>query len=257
MSKHIDLPMEERELRSMTTDLEDQHQETFAPLARSLGLREQISGYGTSRRWVLGSGAALFGGALLAACGGDKDATGAASGASPSATAGSSYDGDLKYAALNAAVSNLGVAAYGLALEAAGQNKIGTVPPAVSNYINAAKGQHADHAMAFNAILTKAGATTITETPLTVAAGAVQKLQAATNVNAVATVAQGFENSVAATRLLTMAQASDKDLLATSSTTLPTVTQHAMVLNFVLGEYPVPAVFLKLDQAIPLDAFTG
>ena len=70
---------------------------------------------------------------------------------------GSKYTGDLKVVALAAALENLAVAGYGLALSNAGKGKYGKVPPAVAEFVVTAQKQHKDHANAWNGVLKQAG----------------------------------------------------------------------------------------------------
>ena len=48
-----------------------------------------------------------------------------------------------------------------------------------------------------------------------------------------------------------MGTLSSADGLAAVATIAPVERQHAAILHFVLGQYPVPDTFVKLDMARP------
>jgi hypothetical protein len=262
-----EMAISEHELNSMTGELEMLHKETFPGVAKMLeefsaNLSHLITKESTGRRGFLAGlgGLAVVGG--LTACGSSSKATSPSS-ASPSASssvssaAASKYTGDLKVVALAAALENLAVTAYKGALTMAGQNKLGTVPPAIATFVTTAMGQHADHAQAWNGVLSKANLPTVTGAPLTITAGQVAMLNAATSVPDVAKLALSLENAAAATYTFAAANVSDAGGIMTAATIQPVETMHAAILNFVLGQYPVPLSFIGIDAAVMPSAFTG
>ena len=126
---------------------------------------------GSSRRtFLLGAGAAVASGAALVAVG-HSGLTGMTSvaGASTRRLAAvrfppSGLRGDLAVAAVAASLENLAVFAYTAGLSAAAAGKLGTVPPAVATFATTVKGQHQQHAEAWNAVLKSHGKAPVTVT---------------------------------------------------------------------------------------------
>src|SRR5665213_1215526 len=154
------LAISEQELTVMTSDLDQIHNDVSLP-AMKVALDEWTDKIRTSRRGFLIGAGAVAGGALLAACSSGSSSSGTNTTSTGAATTGK-LTGDLAVAALAASLENLAVAAYGDVLTAAGQNKLGTVPPAVATFVTTAKGQHAQHASAWNSAITAAGHSAIT-----------------------------------------------------------------------------------------------
>lgn len=267
-----EMAISEAELSSMTRQLDELHQETFPGVRKSLddfsaNLSHLAAQHPTGRRsFLVGlGGLAVVGG--VAACSSSSKSpapatSSAAAGSAPmsasgSASAASKYTGDLKVVALAAALENLAVEAYMGALTMAAQNKLGAVPPAVATFITTAKAQHADHAQAWNGVLSKANLPAITGTPLTIASTEVAKLQAARSVPDVAKVALALENAAAQTYLFAATNVTDSGGIMTAATIEPVEAMHAAILSFVLGQYPVPMSFIGVDQAVMPTAFTG
>lgn len=265
MSPHAQFEGSESELAAMTSTLQDMHEDALPKMREGLAeLGEQLrSGQRrpVSRRIFLMGGLTAAGGVALAACGGGKKSPAAATGAAAPSTAassgGSGLTGDLLVVGLAAALENLAVGAYGLALSAAHAGKLGQVPPAVGVFATTARAQHSDHAAAWNAVLSQAGKTPVTGTPLTFAGQAVAQLQAATNIGAVATAALNLEQAAAETYLFAAANVSSAGGIATAASIAPVEAMHAAILHYVLGSYPVPASFLGTTMAVPVSSFTG
>lgn len=270
-----EMAISEAELSSMTHELDELHRETFPAVRKTLGeFSSNITNLATTRstgrrNFLVGLGGAVVVG-TVAACSsssGSKSSSSAAapatSGASnaPSSSAAASpasvYTGDLRVVALAAALENLAVAAYGMALTAAGKGTLGTVPPAVATFVTTAMKQHADHASAWNAVLTKASLPAITGTPLTITADQVAMLNAAKSVPDVAKLALNLENAAADTYTFATANVTDAGGIMTAATIQPVETMHAAILSFILGEYPVPLAFIGVDKAVMPTAFTG
>ena len=66
---------------------------------------------------------------------------------------GGKLTGDLAVVALAAGLENLAAQTYGAGITAATAGKLGTVPPAVVTFAQTVKAQHIEHAAAWNAVL--------------------------------------------------------------------------------------------------------
>ena len=265
-----ELPISEGELSRLTRELDEAHQEYLPRMnAAAAELTEELRDtqptaagverlrVGSRRGFLLGAGgvaAAL----ALAACsssGSTKSQGPAPSGTamsgsgsgSPSAT--SLYTGDLQVVALATALENQAVGAYGAALAAAKAGRLGTVPAAVGTFATTAMAQHADHAKAWNAVLTGAGKPAISNVPLSNQPATLKALGAATSAGAVAQLALDLETQAAQTYLFATYSVTSAGGIATAASIAPVEAMHAAILNFVLGQYPVPDDFLPTDKA--------
>ncbi|MFJ8335977.1 ferritin-like domain-containing protein [Streptomyces sp. NPDC094437] len=263
-----ELPITENQLARLTDDMTEAHHETLpamqasaAELAEEIRTRSDgVQGPGRPatdrRRFLLGAGggAAAF---LLAACsGGGGDTSAAAldadSSASPSpsgSSSGSTYTGDLQLVALSVALENQAVGAYRATLKAAKAGKLGKVPPAVATFVTTAMSQHADHAKAWNAVLTGAGKPAIHDVPLSDQNQLMAALGKATSVGAAAKLALRLEDQAAQTYLYATAHVKSVAGVSTAATIAPVEAMHAAILHFVLGQYPVPDAFLPVNSA--------
>ena len=229
-----------------------------------------------SRRQVL-SGAAIVGaGLLLAACGSDSGtassptttASGAGGGSTTTAsgpgggsttTAGAAMTSttvqgaganvDLKVAGLAASLEVLAIGTYKAALTAAGSGALGPVPPAVGEFVTVAMGQHQKHLDAWNAVLTGAGSTAVTAPNATLKPTVDAAFAKVTDVAGAATLALMLEEIAAATYLSAQSVLTNKDAIMLAGSIQIIDAQHAAILHYVLGEYPVPDVFAKVDKA--------
>jgi hypothetical protein len=158
--------------------------------------------------------------------------------------------------ALATALENLAVSAYSGALQKAGAGQLGTVPPAVATFIQTAMKQHSDHAQAWNAVLSKAGKPTINDAPLSITQDQVNTLNAATSVPDVAKLALNLENVAAQTYTFATANVADAGGIMTAATIQPVETMHAAILNFILGQYPIPDSFIGIGNSLKPDMLT-
>ncbi|MGW2399573.1 ferritin-like domain-containing protein, partial [Kitasatospora sp. NPDC001664] len=207
------------------------------------------------RRFLLGVGG-VGAAMVLAACSSDPksstaspSASGGSGSGSPMASASGQYTGDLKVVALATALENQAVGAYQAALDAAKAGKLGTVPSAVATFVTTAMAQHADHAKAWNAVLTGAGKPAVTNVPLSNQADVTAALGKVTDVGSVAKLALQLEDQAAQTYLFATYNVTSPAGIATAATIAPVEAMHAAILHYVLGEYPVPADFLPVDKA--------
>ncbi|SDS87393.1 Ferritin-like domain-containing protein [Streptomyces sp. TLI_053] len=259
------LPISEGELAGLTREMHEAHQETLPAMrAGALDLAEEVRARAAGgprdpgrRRFLLGAGGAAAA-LTLAAC--SSSGSGSSPAAAPSSPSGSApgspsgppsgqYTGDLKVVALATALENQAVGAYQAALDAAKAGRLGTVPPAVASFITTAMGQHADHAKVWNSVLTGAGKPAITDVPLSNQPATLQALGAATDVATVAKLALSLEDQAAQTYLFATYNVTSPGGIATAATIAPVEAMHAAILNYVLGQYPVPDDFLPVDRA--------
>ncbi|MGA5822898.1 ferritin-like domain-containing protein [Kitasatospora sp. NPDC094028] len=255
----------EAELARLTREMDEAHRATLPLMraaARDLGedLRASVPADPGRRRFLLGAGGAAAA-LTLAACSGSKSVkdpvptspAGATPG-SPSPSGG--YTGDLRVVALAVALENQAVGAYKAALDAASAGKLGAVPPAVATFVTTAMAQHADHAKAWNSALTGAGLPAINDVPLSNQADTMAALAKAASVGDVAKLALELEDQAAQTYLFTTYSVTGPAGIATAASVAPVEAMHAAILNYVLGQYPVPDDFLPTDKAANPDLLT-
>ena len=256
-----EMAISEAELNGMTRELDMLHKETFPGVKQALedfsaNLAHVRSSDGLGRRAFLGGlgGAVVIGG--LAACSSSSKPASSTTGTGTDTTATSKYTGDLKVVALAAALENLAVTAYGGAIKAAGAGTLGPVPPAIATFATTAMKQHQDHSQAWNGVLSKANLPTISGAPLTITSQQVAMLNSAKSVVDVAKLALALETAAADTYTFATANVTDAGGIMTAASIQPVETMHAAILNFVLGQYPVPLSFIGIDQAVPPSALT-
>jgi Ferritin-like domain len=269
--RHEPTEISERDLRSMTADLDEMHRSTLPVMKEALAewtelhheLRSGVAQASPSRRgFLMGAGVAL-GGLALAACGSSsKSSSPTPSSSTPTSgtptTGGGKLTGDLAVVALAASLENLAVQTYGAGISAATAGKLGTVPPAVVTFAQTAKSHHTQHAAAWNAVLAGANKPAVTGVDTTVKTAVVDPAFATVkDVGGLAKLALELENVAAATYLEAISVVSAPAGIKTAATIEPVELQHAAILRFVLGEYPVPDAFTKMDVARPLTDAIG
>jgi hypothetical protein len=267
-----EIAISENELNAMTAELDMLHnetfpgvQKTFSEVRANLAHLRTTSGRDAGRRtFLLGlGGAALVGG--VAACSSSGGGTTSSSPAqqttppagSKSSSGGSQYTGDLQVVALAAALENLAVAAYQGAIKMAGAGKLGKVPPAIATFATTAMKQHQDHAAGWNSVLTKSKLKPVTTPALTITKAEVAKLGQAKNVVDVAKLALTLEDAAAATYQFAVGAVHDPAGIVQAATIQPVEAMHAAILNFVLGQYPVPMSDIGTTGAVSASMFTG
>jgi hypothetical protein len=224
-----------------------------------------------SRRHVL-TGAALLGAGLFAAaCG--SDSTSSSSSGVPGNTTGDTMTGDtmtsdtmvadtmapettaaggdvnLQVAGIAASLEVLAVGTYKAALDAAGSGALGEVPPAVAEFVTVAMAQHQKHLDAWNTVITGAGGAAVTEPNATLKPVVDDAFSKVTDVAGAAKLALMLEEIAASTYLNAQNVLTDKDAIMLAGSIQIIDAQHAAILHYVLGEYPVPDVFAKTDLA--------
>ncbi|MFE7638625.1 ferritin-like domain-containing protein [Kitasatospora sp. NPDC057518] len=248
----------EAELTRLTREMNEAHRATLPAMrATARELVADIRATGRvdvgRRRFLLGAGGAAAG-LVLTACSSSRSRTNPVPGSGASTTPASAqasgrYTGDLKVVALATALENQAVGAYQAALDAAKAGRLGAVPPAVATFVTAAMAQHADHAKAWNAVLTGAGLPAITGVPLSNQPETLAALGKAASVGDVAELALRLEDQAAQTYLFAACNVASPAGIATAAGIAPVEAMHAAILNFVLGRYPVPDDFLPTDKA--------
>ncbi|MGZ4795538.1 MAG: ferritin-like domain-containing protein [Acidimicrobiia bacterium] len=257
------IEISERELLAMTGELEDRHHDTmpgmyehvaeWAELGHEAGLA-RLGSFTPSRRGFLAGSGMAIGALVLAACGSSGGSKSSKKTPSPTkAAGGGKLTGDLAIAALATSLENLAVATYQAGIDAATAGKLGTVPPAVVTFAQTAQKQHRDHADAWNGIIVAAGRPKITGVDTRVKSGVVDPAFAQVNdVAGLAKLALQLENVAAATYLESIGVIKDAGGIKVAASIQPVEMQHAAILSFVLGQYPVPDSFAPTEGARPL-----
>ena len=274
--------LSEAELRAMTADLDAMHHDLTLPaLKTSLAeWADDIRGRAAARRaedderaerarvnrrrFLAGTGG-VAGVALLAACGSSSSSSSsssavASSSASGSASASSSamaggfgqhLTGDLQVVAMAASLENSGIATYAAGIKAATAGKLGTVPPAVVTFAETAMSQHQDHQKAWNAVLTASGKQAVTGVDPVVQPVINTAFAKVTTVGGLAALALMVENIAGETYQNGLSVISSAAGIKTAASIQPVEFQHAAILSFVLGKYPVPNAFTGVSLARP------
>ncbi len=206
-----------------------------------------------SRRRFMAGGATAALAVGVAACSSSKKSSSSAGGAvstdttAPSTTAAA--NGDAKIAMTAASLEVLAVGTYKSALDAATAGKLGTVPPAVATFVQTAMTQHQKALDQWNSVLTSAGGEAVTQPPPSLKATVDQQFAQVTDATGAAKLALTLERIAADTYLLVGPSITDKKAITLAGALQCVDQEHAAILNFVLGMYPVPDVFQNTDQA--------
>ncbi len=230
--------------------------ETTAPAERS----------GVNRRSFLAIGSALSAAAVLAACSkGDSDGSSDTTAPKEETTTTEAMDesttttepemersaeNDLKLGAFAASLEVLAVNTYGAALDAAGKGALGEVPPAVAEYVTTAQAQHQAQLDRWNEVLTGAGKDPVSDPPADLEATVNDEFAKVTDVAGAAKLARELEQIAAATYLSVIPLLATEDPIRLVASIQPIDMQHVAILNFALGEYPVPDTFATTDMAV-------
>lgn len=226
----------------MNSDLHDHE-----PLASST---ESLLARGLTRRgFLVGTGVAGAAVAVAACSSSSKSNKSAATSTSTPASSGGGASGDLATAAFAAGLEVLAVQTYQAALNAATSNKLGPVPPAGAEFVKTALAQHQAQLDKWNSVL-QAGGQPKVDTPNAKLKPTVDSAFAqVTDFGGAAKLALTLEQTAAATYLKAIPTLKGKDAIQLAGSINIIDMQHAAVLHFVLGEYPVPDVFAKTDMA--------
>jgi hypothetical protein len=237
-------------------------------------LADMTSGPFSRRRLLAGAG--IIGAALVAAaCGSDSKDTASSSAATTApptttgtsaatattvtdmttadSTEGTAADGaatDGKIATLAAGLEVLAVGTYKAALDAATAGSLGEVPPAVAQFVTTAMDQHQQQLDAWNKVLSAAGAPEVTEPNAALKPTVDEMFSKVKDVAGAAELALLLEQIASATYQSAVPVITDKDAITLAGSIQIIDFQHAAILNFVLGNYPVPDTFGPLDKAV-------
>jgi hypothetical protein len=270
--------LSEAELEAMTADLDAMHHDLTLPaLKDSLAewtddIRAQDHAADAARQFLFdrrrfltraaGTAGGIAGVGLLAACtSSSSSSTAAASATATSSSAaagggagmvdgeGQTLSGDLQVVAMAASLENSGIATYMAGIKAATAGKLGTVPPAVVAFAETAMAQHQDHQKAWNAVLTAAGKKPVTAVDPVVQPTINAALAKVTTVTGLAELALLVENTAGQTYQNGLSVIKSAAGIKTAASIQPVEFQHAAILSFVLGKYPVPNAFTGVSLA--------
>jgi hypothetical protein len=258
--KNTGSDLSDGELLAMTRDLDQMDQDLFPRFG--IAVAEMTEGWqqwaekdgaitrmsATRRNFLRGglvTAGALGGGMVVAACGGSSPAATPAGAASSAAA----EPVDLVVARLAASLEVLAVSTYQTVLDAAGKGALGAVPPAIGTFVTTAKMQHADHQNAWNAALTGAGKQAQTSPDPHYKKIVDSALPNVKTVVDAANLALTLETVAVETYTAGSALVTDKANRLVALTIAPVEAQHIAILNYVLGQYPVPDSFIKTDMA--------
>lgn len=233
---------------------------TAPPSEEMLRLGEQLSTpAAVSRRRVLVGGGVAAMTVALAACSSSKPKKKAASsggstgaGTSPSGGASSAAgpSGDLAVATLAAGLEVLAVGTYKAALDAAVAGKLGTVPPAVAEFVKTAMAQHQVHLDTLNSVLKGGGQPEVTVPNATLKPTVDAAFAKVKDAAGAAELALMLEEIAAQTYLKALPTLTEKASIMAAGQIFIVDQQHQAILRYALGMYPVPEVFVKTDKAV-------
>ncbi|MDA8197261.1 MAG: ferritin-like domain-containing protein [Actinomycetota bacterium] len=264
MINHNRLDISNSELQSAVDDLRDRHLDEALPNMKAAiaswveenrdeeSLTNRFTKSMDRRKFLFGVGGTVLGGVALAACGSGASASSTSTTLAATTTtsaASMQLASDLKIAGVAASLENLGIYAYNAGITAAQAGKLGTVPPAVVTFAQTAMSQHKDHAAAWNAVLTGAGKPAVTVTDATLTPTVNSLFAKVTDVTGLANLALQVEEIAAATYLAAISELYSDKAVAAAATIQPVEMQHAAILNYVLGQYPVPLAFATTANA--------
>jgi Ferritin-like domain len=224
---------------------------TEDPLAGALARLERQPAATTTRRALLRTAAARAGAgglvaAGLASCTGGKHHAAVRPAARPSP--------DVAPVTLLVGLENLAVETYRSISDAAARGAYGPIPPALTTLLAAVRRHHADHAAQWNTGLTAIGGKPVTGVDATFRglelAPVLAKAATATDV---AKVLLTLENAIAATYLDSLdSRLQSTGALRSAARVQPVEMQHAAMLEFLIGNYPVPDAFAGASAARPV-----
>jgi hypothetical protein len=226
-------------------------------MEENVSLLQRMSPTPLSRRKVLLGGGAGALALVAAACGGEDDTAPATTG-DPETTTTTAGDaaggggGDVATAQLAASLEVLAVNTYQAALDAASDGTLPDVPEAVATFITTAQGHHQQALDEWNSLLTTLGESEVTAPPPDLETTVNDAFAEAGDVVAVAELALLLEQTAADTYFEAIPTIENADALALAASIQPIDMQHAAILNYVLGTYPVPETFANAEMsAIP------
>jgi len=202
-----------------------------------------------SRRSFVTAGGLLGAGLLTASCSGGQPRSTPTT-VKSSAVSGPELRGDLQMVALAASLENLAVGLYGQAQHALASGRIGP-SPAVAALAQSVQDQHGDHANSWNALLTMAGKPKVTGPDPILKPDFDKAFAQVANMGSLLGLMLMLERTLAATQLQALGTVQDPGTIRAAGVIYPVEMQHAAMLRFLLGQYPVPDAFAQLDLARP------
>lgn len=198
------------------------------------------------RKMLLGGGAGALA-LVAAACGTSEEGAPSSTGDPTSTTAagGGGGGGDVATAQTAAGLEVLAVNTYAGALEAPLD-----YPPAVAEFATTARDHHQAHLDAWNGLLTSLGEQAVTEPLQPVAGEVMTQFESVTDVTGVAKLALMLEQIAASTYFAVIPTIQNPEALSLAATIQPIDMQHAAILNYVMGQYPVPDAFADEEQSV-------
>jgi hypothetical protein len=202
------------------------------------------TGSGISRRGFLVATGAT-GAAVVA-----FSAAGPAFASSPSVStrAKPSAANDLGTAAFAASLEVLAVGTYQAALDAATSGKLGPVPPAGATYVQTALSHHQAYLDALNGLLTANGEAAVTMPDPALKSTVDAQFAQVKDFGGAAMLARELEEISSATYLEAIPNLTP-DTAVVAGSILAVGQQRVAILNYVLGDYPVPEVFAQTEKA--------
>ena len=225
-------------------------QETREQMHTAPGAIEELSSTSLSRRrFLIGSGVVAGLAVVTAACGGDDDGEAGTGGSGETGTTAAGGGGDADVAAFAAGLEVLAVATYKGALDAATAGKLGAVPPAGAEFVKTAMAQHQEFLDALNTVVVGAGRPKVTQPNPQLKTVVDAKFAQVKDFTGAAQLARELEQIAAATYLSVIPTLGGKDAVTLAGQANINDMQHIAILNYVLGEYPVPDTFAKTEKA--------
>lgn len=148
-----------------------------------------------------------------------------------------------------AGLEALAVSAYRQTAAAATAGQLGEVPPAVAEFVTTVMGHHQAALDQWNRALAISGKPQETTPDRILQPTVDAALKDVRDVPGAARLALMLEDIASATYLAAIPKLKAPESIALTASIQPVDMQHAAILHFVLGEYPVPDVFAKTDQA--------
>jgi hypothetical protein len=207
---------------------------------------------GFSRRGFLIGAGGVGAVVAFAACGSDSKSSSSSTSSTTMAPGSSGSGGannDLKTAAFAASLEVLAVQTYKAALDAATANKLGPVPAAGATYVQTAMSQHQAALDKWNGVLAGANEPAVTEPDAGLKSTVDGEFAKVKDFGGAAKLALQLEEIAAATYLSAISTLKDKTAIELAGSINIIDMQHAAILNYVLGTYPVPNTFASTDMA--------
>lgn len=173
------------------------------------------------------------------------------------ALTGPELQGDLQRVALAASLENLAAALYGQAQRALASGRLESSPAVVTTLAQTVQGQHSDHAGAWNALLATAGKAKVTGPDPILKPQIDKAIAQAGDLSSLLEVVLTMERTLAATHLEALGTMHSPGAIGAAGLIYPVEMQHAAMLRFLLGQYPVPDAFAQSGLARPATDYQG